>query len=282
MALTLQTTVEIAPGIHMPQLGFGVYASPRSICERSVKHALLHAGFRHIDSALYYENEAEVGAAIKASELPRDQIFVTTKILAPPPNDPEGEKLRDLLNEAVSRFGLDYVDLFLIHTPTSGPEGRRKMWEGLEQLKQSGKTRSIGVSNFGVKHLQELAAVSSTKPAVNQVELHPWCQQKDIVDYCKRNGITVQAYCPLTRGQKFDDPTLMRLVYATLKDPAQILLRWSLQKGFSPLPKSDTPSRIDADADVYDFELTDEQMALLDGLDQGAKGAIDTNPVNCP
>ncbi|TFK51964.1 Aldo/keto reductase [Heliocybe sulcata] len=282
MALTLQKTVEIAPGVHMPQLGFGVYASPTSICERSVKHALLHAGFRHIDSALYYENEPQVGTAIKASGIPRDQIFVTTKILAPPANDPSGEKLWDLLNEAVRRFGLDYVDLFLIHTPTSGPEARLKMWKALEMLKKSGKTRAIGVSNFGVKHLEELAAASSTKPAVNQIELHPWCQQKDIVNYCKKNGITVEAYCPLTRGTKFDDPTLTELVYSTLKDPAQILLRWSLQKGFVPLPKSDTPFRIDADADLFDFELTDAQMALLDGLDRGAKGAIDNNPVNAP
>ncbi|EPQ56691.1 Aldo/keto reductase [Gloeophyllum trabeum ATCC 11539] len=263
----------------MPRLGFGVYASAKSICKRSVTCAL-HAGYRHIDSAMYYENEKEVGLAIQASVIPRHDVFVTTKILAPPPDDPTGGKLWAMLNEAVDRF--DYVDLFLIHTPTSGPEGRIKLWKALEKLKQSGRARSIGVSNFGINHLQELAASSSTRPAVNQIELHPWCQQRDIVNYCQNHGITVQAYCPLVRGQKFEDPTLNQLVYVHLKDPAQILLRWSLQKGFVPLPKSDTPSRIEANAALYDFELSAEQMALLDSLDRGAKGAIDINPVNCP
>ncbi|KDQ51086.1 hypothetical protein JAAARDRAFT_62828 [Jaapia argillacea MUCL 33604] len=287
-AYTLQSHVEIEPGVYMPRLGFGVGASPTSLCQSSVQFAL-STGYRHIDCAMHYGNEKEVGLAIKASKIPRDQIFVTTKILAPLTDDNgvfSEEKIMHSLTEAVEQFGLEYVDLFLIHTPTSGPDGRLKLWEGLEKLKANGRARSIGVSNFGVDHLEQLAAAGKSKPSVNQIEVHPWRQQRDITDYCQKNGILVQAYSPMVRGRKLDDTTLFEISIAhsmeRVIDPAQILIRWSLQKGYVPLPKSDTPSRILGNAMVFDFHLAPEEVAALDALDEGETGAIAPNPVNCP
>lgn len=173
-----------------------------------------------------------------------------------------------------------YVDCFLIHTPTSGPAGRKHLWEALKTLQSEGKVVTIGVSNYGVKHLQELIDANET-PAVNQIELHPWCQQRPIVELCKKHNIVLQAYCPIVRGEHADDKDVLKIAEKHKVDWSQVLLRWSLQKGFVPLPKSDTPSRIASNADLYGFELDDEDMATLDAKDQGAKGAVAPNPVDC-
>lgn len=172
------------------------------------------------------------------------------------------------------------MDCFLIHTPTSGPAGRKHLWEALKELQSEGKAVTIGVSNYGVKHLEELID-RNEKPAVNQIELHPWCQQRPIVEFCKKHNIVLQAYCPIVRGQHADDADVKKIADKHKVDWSQVLLRWSLQKGFVPLPKSNTPSRIASNADLYGFELDDEDMATLDGKDEGAKGAAASNPVDC-
>jgi len=177
---------------------------------------------------------------------------------------------------------LDYVDLFLIHTPTSGPDGRKHLWKQLEKLQKEGLATSIGVSNYGVKHLQEMKEYATVPPVLNQVELHPWCQQKDIVKEAAAQGIAIEAYCPIVRNKKAEDPTLVKIAKKHSKDTAQILIRWSLQKGYIPLPKSDTPSRIKSNADIYGFELDEEDMKALNSLDEGLDAACAPQNVNCP
>ncbi|SPO27294.1 related to 2,5-diketo-D-gluconic acid reductase [Ustilago trichophora] len=279
--LTLQSTYSLGDGVDMPVLGFGVYKSPVDVTVRSVTTAL-KTGYRHIDSAQYYENEKEVGDAVRAwcleTHSSRRDVFVTTKIIFPKETQ---EETLESLRESVNKVNLDgYVDCFLIHTPTSGPAGRKHLWEALKELQSEGKAVTIGVSNYGVKHLQELID-RNEKPAVNQIELHPWCQQRPIVEFCKKHNIVLQAYCPIVRGQHADDADVKKIADKHKVDWSQVLLRWSLQKGFVPLPKSDTPSRIASNADLYGFELDDEDMATLDGKDEGAKGAVAPNPVDC-
>jgi len=272
--LTLKSTFKLHTGRTMPILGFGVWDSPRTVTAKSIATAI-EVGYRHIDSAQYYNNEDLVGqAATTNPKVPRTDLFLTTKIIDPPggpsasvksilPNLQESVRKMHPVDE--SKGEKPYVDLFLIHSPSSGPEGRKALWAALAELQKIGEAKDIGVSNFGVKHLETLPA---PKPAINQIELHPWCQQKDIVEYCKANDIVVQAYAPLVRNQKADDPTLNKIAKETGKTAAQVLLRWSLQKGFSPLPKSDTPSRIAQNADLYGFELSKPQMDELDALDE--------------
>lgn len=281
--LTLQSTYPLLgeSGVEMPIVGFGVYKSPSDVTERSVTTAL-KTGYRHIDSAQYYENETEVGNAVRAwcleTHSSRRDVFVTTKIIAPGKTKQE---TLESLRESVNKVNLDgYVDCFLIHTPTSGPEGRKHLWEALKELHAEGKVVTIGVSNYGVKHLQELIDRNET-PAVNQIELHPWCQQRPIVELCKKHKIVLQAYCPIVRGQHADDADVLKIATKHKVDWSQVLLRWSLQKGFVPLPKSDTPSRIASNADLFGFELDEEDMKTLDAKDQGAKGAVAPNPVDC-
>ncbi|KAI9784022.1 MAG: hypothetical protein M1816_001104 [Peltula sp. TS41687] len=256
----------------IPGLGFGVYRSESDVCTNSCLKAL-SAGYRHIDSAQYYANEGEVGEAVRRSQVARDSVFVTTKILYP---GGSVEKSYQSIVESVEKFNLDgYVDLFLIHSPSSGAEGRKEMWQALEKALDDGKVRSIGVSNFGVGHIEELRSFAKVwPPHVNQIELHPWCQQRTINAYCRKHGIVVEAYSPLVRNQKADDATLNKLAKKYGKTTAQVLIRYCLQKEWVPLPKSDTPSRIEENAKVFDFDIEKEDMDTLDGLDQGDQGAI--------
>ncbi|KAF2854875.1 2,5-diketo-D-gluconic acid reductase-like protein [Plenodomus tracheiphilus IPT5] len=273
--LNISTSLSLATSKYkIPQIGFGVYQSPPEVCVASCKTAL-ESGYRHIDTAQYYENETEVGRALKESKVPREEVYITTKILFAGDN---AESTYNKLVESVEKLaGKDgYVDLFLIHSPNFGPEKRKLMWNALEKLKQEGKTRDIGVSNYGVGHIKEIASIATSDkvPAVNQIELHPWCQQRAAVQYCQANNITIEAYCPLVRNQKATDKILVSIADKHNIEPNQVLIRWSLQKGYVPLPKSDTPSRIAKNADVYGFELDESDMQKLNDLDQGEKGAI--------
>ncbi|KAF7171183.1 hypothetical protein CNMCM5623_003595 [Aspergillus felis] len=259
--------------VKIPRLGFGVYRSPAGQCVQSSLKAL-EAGYRHIDTAQFYGNEKEVGEALRKCGIPRSDVFVTTKILSPA-GSPEAtyQKLLDSVEKIGGQDG--YVDLFLIHSSSSGSAGRKELWQALERLLEEGKTKSIGVSNFGVKHIEEMKAYAKVwPPHVNQIELHPWCQQRVIDAYCKRNGIVVEAYSPLVRNYKANDPTLVDVAKKYERTTAQILIRYALQKGWVPLPKSDTPERIVANANVFDFEIGEEDMAVLNALDQGSAGAI--------
>ncbi|THV65833.1 aldo-keto reductase [Aureobasidium pullulans] len=270
---TLQSTLALPnSSVKIPALGFGVYQSHGPTCKKSCLTAL-EAGYRHIDSAQYYANEQLVGDAVKESNVDRKDVFITTKILSPGKDE---EETYQSLVESVNKIDEGgYVDLFLIHSPSSGPQGRKTMWTALERLHKEGKAKAIGVSNFGKGQIEELKTFAKVwPPHVNQIELHPWNQQRVAVEYCQANNIVVEAYCPLVRNQKADDPTLKSLSEKYKKSTGQVLIRYCLQKGWVPLPKSDTPSRIKDNADIYDFEICKEDMSKLDDLDQGAAGAI--------
>jgi diketogulonate reductase-like aldo/keto reductase len=271
MKLEISSTVTLNNGVKLPRLGLGVFRSPQGEATRNAVHAALAAGYRHIDTAAIYRNEADVGAAVNESDVPREDIFVTTKLW----NADHGfDEARRALDASLARLGLDYVDLYLIHFPAPG---RKESWRALEKLLEEGRARAIGVSNFTRRHLDELLADANVVPAVNQYELHPFGQQQDITDACAEHGIVVEAYCPLVRAQRFEDETLQRIAAETGRTPAQVLVRWSLQRGFVTLPKSTHEQRIVENASVYDFALDDAQMAALDGLEEGFRIAWDPN-----
>jgi len=266
--------------VEIPRLGFGVYLSTNQQCVKSCL-AALKVGYRHIDTAQYYGNEKEVGEAVRQSGLKREDVFVTTKIMAAKGG---ADKTYQSLLDSVKTIegGEDgAVDLFLIHTASGGKADRKEMWQALEKLHAAGKTRSIGVSNYGIGQIEEMKEYAKIwPPQVNQLELHPWSQQVEIDEYCQKHGIVVEAYSPLVRNTKADDPTLNAIAKEYGVTGTQILIRYCLQKNWVPLPKSDTPSRIAGNADVYKFELSKEAMGRLDRLNQGSKGAIVKAVVN--
>lgn len=245
----------------------------------------------------YYANEKEVGEAVRQSGLKRSEVFITTKILSP--GGSVEKSYQSCLDSVKKIDGEDgYVDLILIHSASSGSKLRKEMWQALERLLEDGKVKSIGVSNWGIGHIEELKSFAKVyPPQVNQIEvcwnhelngtnwsvylqLHPFHQQREVVEFCHKNKIIVEAYCPLVRNQKASDPTLNEIAKTHNKTVGHVLIRYCLQKGWVPLPKSDTPSRIVDNANVYDFELSNDEMAKLDALDQGIRGAIVESVVN--
>ncbi|KFY82005.1 hypothetical protein V500_10904 [Pseudogymnoascus sp. VKM F-4518 (FW-2643)] len=249
----------------IPRIGFGVYLSHGEQCVSSCL-AALDAGM--------YGNEKEVGEAIRRSGLKRSDVFITTKINS---QTGEPEKTYQRLLESVCAIDGEhgYVDLFLIHCSMSDLSARKELYQALERLLENGKTRSIGVSNWGIGHIEELKGYAKVfPPHVNQIELHPFNQQREIVAYCHENQMVVQAYSPLVRNKKAGDPTLNVIAKTHNKTVAQVLIRYCLQKNWVPLPKSDTPSRIIENIDVYDFELSQNDMHILDNLHQGPKGSV--------
>ncbi|KAI0177396.1 NADP-dependent oxidoreductase domain-containing protein [Pestalotiopsis sp. NC0098] len=270
---TITDTLALSNSQTIPQLGFGVYKSPPEVCEQSCL-AALECGYRHIDTAQFYANEGEVGQAVKKSGLAREDVFLTTKIL-----DAAGsvEKSYEQCLESVRKLdhAEGYVDLFLIHSSNCGPEKRKELWKALERLYKEGRAKAIGVSNHGIQHIEEMKEYAELwPPHVNQIELHPWCQQSKTMKFCEQNHIAVEAYCPIVRNQKAEDATVKKIARKHQVTASQVLIRWSLQRGFIPLPKSDTPARIQANADLYRFKLDDDDMAALNSLDQGREGAI--------
>jgi len=275
MATTARKLTDVLPLAttsprQIPQIGLGTYLSPP---ERTFNSCLaaLKAGYRQVDTGQYYENEGEVGQAIQQSGIPREEVFVTTKILF------AGESVEENYAsciKSVEKLG-GYVDCFLIHSPSPGPQKRKEMWLALEKLYQEGKAKSIGVSNFGVGQIEGLKGAGSVwPPHVLQIELHPWTQQKEVVKYCEEKGIVVQAYCPIVRNQKADDADLVSIAKKHGVTPNQVLIRWSIQKGWVSLPKSDSPERISSNADIYGFHLDDQDMDLLNAKDEGPAGAL--------
>ncbi|KAF8200644.1 NADP-dependent oxidoreductase domain-containing protein [Pholiota molesta] len=251
----------------MPLLGFGVY---QNYDTAATTLEAFKAGYRHVDSAQVYRNEAEVGAAVRASGLPRSEVFITTKCVS---KTHGYESTKQGVDASLSKMQFGAYRISRIWAR------RLETYKALLEAKAEGKIRTVGVSNYNVKHLKEIKAKGWELPAVNQIELQPFCQQKPIVDYCKEHNIIIQAYCPIIRG-KMDHPVIMEVAAKHNRDPAQILIRWSLQRGFVPLPKSATPSRIHSNAQVYDFELDEEDMKKLDDLDRGKAGGISWNPVD--
>lgn len=272
-SLSIRSKFHLLSGYDLPILGLGVYQNwdcyPSCI-------AAIEAGYRHIDSARYYENEEQVGRAVRECGVPREELFVTSKIYHP---DFGYESTLRCFEESHQKFGLEYIDLYLIHSPLSGKERRLDTWRALIKKRDEGKVRSIGVSNYNVRHIEEILEAGLGLPVVNQIELHPYCQQRPIVEYCRKKGIIVQAYCPLIRGA-FNDPVFEAVAAKYNKTIPQVLIRWSLQHGFSPLPKSSNPDRIRENAAVYDFEISAEDMAQIDALDKGDAGACQWNPIH--
>ncbi|KAH7328481.1 putative aldo-keto reductase [Stachybotrys elegans] len=259
--------------VSMPRLGFGVYKLSSEECLQA-SLAALGAGYRHIDTAQLYRNEDAVLQAVVQSGYSRNDVFLTTKI-----GRARGDEaaIRDSLLESVRKVGGPdgYVDLFLVHIPGRDPECRRQLWTALEKLHAEGKARAIGVSNFHVCHIEEMKEYARIwPPHVNQIELHPWCQQRELVAYCQEHSIVIQAYSPLATGARLEDVDLAAIASKHGKSPAQILVRYSLQKGWVPLPKSSSAERIHENASVFDFSLDQGDMEALDGLDMGSSGAL--------
>jgi len=266
----LQTTVDLPHGRPIPRLGLGVYRAAKGRETQDAVIWALERGYRHIDTAHVYRNEADVGIGIRASGVPRGELFVTTKLW----NRHHGyDATLAACHESLEALGLDFVDLYLIHWPPKAE--RRETWRAMETILADGLAKAIGVSNFMVRHLEELAESCEVMPAVNQIELHPFCQQRDAVDWCRANGIVVEAYSPLTKAKKLDDRTVRAVADEVSRTPAQVLLRWSLQRGFVALPKSVNQRRIDENASVFDFTLSETQMARLDALEAGLHLAWD-------
>jgi diketogulonate reductase-like aldo/keto reductase len=265
--ISIQSTLKLLDGKALPILGFGVWDSPSHLTTQSCLEAL-KVGYRHIDTAQMYGNETEVGEAIRKSGLKRQDVYITSKIYHPD-NDPDSTYQKCLASVKKIDGENGYLDLMLIHNANVGAKSRKLVWLAMEKLQEEGRFKSIGVSNFGIGHLEDLKTYAQIwPPAVNQLELHPWNQQREIVDYCHKNGIVVEAYCPLVRNQKANDPTLNEIASMHGKTPSQVLIRYCIEKGWSPLPKSDNPGRIAQNADVFDFALTQADMEKLDAMRQ--------------
>lgn len=269
--LHINSTIKLLSGQQIPVIGLGVYMMLKGRDTFNAVTSALKAGYRHIDTAKIYGNEADVGRAILQSGLPRESVFVTTKLW----NADQGfESTRKAFEESLMTLGLDYVDLYLIHWPLA--EKRLDSWKALIEIQKSKRSRSIGVSNFTIPHLEELISKSGVIPSVNQVEFSPFLFQKELLEYCQIKGIAVEAYSPLTRGKKFGHPTLTEISQTTRKSPAQILIRWALQHGLVVIPKSRAEGRIRENISVFDFELSQPQMDQLDRLDEGFR--VSWNP----
>jgi diketogulonate reductase-like aldo/keto reductase len=255
-----QPTRELAGGAKMPVLGLGVWQMTAGAeTEQAVEWAL-EAGYRHIDTASVYRNEQSVGAALKRSGLPREQVFVTTKLM---PAHPSAARE---LEKSLERLSLDYVDLYLIHWPL--PLRTARLWRDLESLQERGLTREIGVSNFGTDRLRKLIRGPSRLPAVDQVQISPFRYRRRLLEYCLEQGIVFEAYSPLERGQGLHDPTIAAVAERLGRTPAQVMLRWAIQRQAVVIPKSSRKERIRSNAELFDFELADSDMRNLDALDR--------------
>ena len=259
--------LRLLTGAEIPQLGLGVFQVPPRETAATVSHAL-SVGYRSVDTAAAYGNEDGVGAALANSEVPREEVFVTTKLW----NDDQGYDgaLRSL-EASLGRLGLDYVDLYLIHWPAPRRDRYVETWTAFERLHADGLARAIGVSNFQVEHLERLLAETEVVPAVNQIELHPRFQQAELRAFGEQRQIVTEAWSPLAQGELLEDPLVRALASAHGRTAAQVILRWHLQLGNVAIPKSATPRRIEENIDVLDFELSDDEMRRIDALDSGGR-----------
>jgi 2,5-diketo-D-gluconate reductase A len=263
-------------GHAIPQLGLGVFQVPAGETGRVVAEAL-EIGYRHIDTAQMYGNEAGVGEAVAGSGLPRDAVFVTTKLSN---GNHRPDDARRSFDRSLEALGLDHVDLFLIHwpRPRQDPDGYVAAWRVLEELAGDGRARSIGVSNFEVEHLERLAAETDVVPAVNQIELHPYFQNREVAAWGERHGVVTEAWAPIARRAVLGDAVVAELAAAHGRTPAQVVLRWHLQRGFVVFPKSSNAARLRENFDVFDFQLSVDEVERIDGLDRGEAGRTGLHP----
>jgi diketogulonate reductase-like aldo/keto reductase len=258
-------TIALHDGIEIPQLGFGVFQVPGDETQEVVEEAL-RVGYRHIDTAAAYRNEKGVGAAVRASGLPREDVFVTTKLW----NSQQGhDSALEAIEKSLGRLGLEYVDLYLIHWPVPSQDLYVETWQAFEQLKGAGKARTIGVSNFRVEDLERLDAEAEARPTVNQVELHPQFQQRELRRFHAEHGIATEAWSPLAQGAVLGEEQTTAIADRHGKTPAQVILRWHIQLGNVVIPKSVTPKRMQENFDLFDFELDEEDMAAIERVDKG-------------
>jgi 2,5-diketo-D-gluconate reductase A len=270
--------IELHDGVQIPQLGFGVFQVPPDDTRAVVEEAL-EAGYRHIDTAAAYRNEKGVGEAIAASGIPREELFVTTKLW----NSQQGhDEALAAFESSLGRLGLDRVDLYLIHWPMPAEDLFVETWRAFEKIHEEGGARTIGVSNFRVEDLERLEQETSTRPTVNQIELHPWLQQAELRRWHAEHDVATEAWSPLAKSRHLDDETIASIAAAHGKSPAQAILRWHLQLGDIVFPKSSTPDRIRENIDVFDFELSAEEMDRIEGLDAGERTGPDPSEFVSP
>jgi len=268
--IRVDTKVKLNNGIEMPLLGLGTFQAGRG---QETQDAVLYAleiGYRLIDTAAMYGNEEDVAEALRQSGISREEVFVTTKLW----NSDHGyDATIAACERSLKRLGLSSIDLYLVHWPLKGL--RKQTWKAMETLLEEGKCRAIGVSNYMIWHLEELLSNSSTIPAVNQVEFSPYLYQKDLLDFCRSHDIQLEAYSPLTKGLKLNDPKLLDTASKYSKNPAQILIRWALQRGIVVIPKSSRKKRIYENADVFDFTISSEDMKVLDSFNEDLRTSWD-------
>lgn len=277
MVKSLQDTTTLHNGVKMPWLGLGVFLveDGQEVID-SVKAALKN-GYKSIDTAAIYKNEEGVGQAIKESGIPREELFITSKLW----NGDQGyESTLEAFETSLNKLGLDYLDLYLIHWPVPAQGKYKETWKAMEKLYKDGKIKAIGVSNFKEHHIEDLIKDAEVKPMVNQVEFHPHLAQKDLRDYCKKQGIQVEAWSPLKQGKLLDDPTLTKIAEKHGKSTAQVIIRWDLQSEVVTIPKSIKEHRIISNADVFDFELTDEDMNAINALNKDERVGPDPDEFN--
>jgi diketogulonate reductase-like aldo/keto reductase len=275
MVLTIKSRINLNDGVSMPLFGIGVW---RMEPGRETKEAVtlaLELGYIHIDTASMYKNEEDVGAAVQESNLPRENLFITAKVHT---SEVGYDATLEAFERSLQKLKLSYIDLYLIHKPVEG--FRQNTWKALEKLKNDGICRSIGVSNFSPRHLDEILEICEFIPAVNQIEMNPFLAQKTISDYCRSKNIHITGFCPLARTEKSKDPAIVDVANECGKTWAQVMIRWSLQKQITTIPKSVNPQRIRENSDVFDFELNEKQMQRLNDLDQGFR--LRPNPMDLP
>ena len=273
--LKIDSRVTLSDGNRMPLLGLGVWDAKSG---KETYDAVIHAletGFRHIDTAEMYGNEKDVGSAVIDSGLAREEIFITTKLWD---SGLGYDHALNAFDASLRKLNLEYVDLYLIHWPEKG--SRQEIWSAFERIKKEGRCGSIGVSNFAPKHLKEVLNNADVPPAVNQIEMSPFLQQQGISSFCRNKNIHLTGYCPLARGNRFNNPILYMLAEETNKTAAQVMIRWALQSGHTVIPKSARPQRIEENADVFDFKLSEDQMKMLYGLEEGLRFCPD--PLGLP
>lgn len=262
--------IALNDGTQIPQFGLGTYKTPADETERIVTEAIA-LGYRHIDTAALYGNEAGVGAAIRHSALPREEFYVTTKVWI---SDFGAAQTAAAFNRSLDQLGLESVDLYLVHWPAPGLDLYVDTWRELERIRESGRATSIGVSNFMPEHLARLAEETDVTPVVNQIELHPGLQQRNVVAYCREHGIAIESWGPLGQGKYplLELPEIVTIADAHQKSPAQVVLRWHLQQGFIVFPKSTAAARLAENIDVFGFELSDTEMQSISSLEADRRG----------
>ncbi len=269
MISNIKDRMKLNNSVEIPYLGLGTWETRgRKDVDRAI-HSALEIGYRLIDTAAAYYNEKEIGEAIKSGSIPREEIFITTKL----DNSDHGYKQAlKAFETSLKKLDMDYVDLYLIHWPV---RGRNESWKAMEELLRQGKCRAIGVSNFMINHLEDLKENSSVLPTVNQIEFNPFVYEKDVIKYCQNVGVAIEAYTPIARGKKFKHTAIKELSEKYGKTESQLMLRWGLQHKAIVIPKSSNPERIKENADIFDFNISDEDMKILNSLDESLRYSPD-------